>query len=639
MTGSPKFLRVSAGARVRSGASVFEIEGATTAETVIAKNIDTGAYATLDVAALQPETDAGAGAMPHLDLVANAADFATAQLRLDAIMPLLKNPGRTRADVREVAKAAKKSVATVYSWMRMYEDSPQISSLVPEPPGPDKGSALLDPKREEIINFAINQNLRVPQRKRVAKVIKAVEGMCSVAGVTAPHANTVRLRVKALQPAALLRSQGRHDEARDKYDPVLAAFPGANSPLAVVQMDHGIANVQIVDDGLRLALGRPWITVAMDVYSRMIVGLVVSLEHPSSSAAGRCVANAMLPKADYLTSLGVPGAWKAWGAPAIVHMDNAKEFRGELLKTSFAEYNIELKLRKVKTPHYGGHIERMMLTFAHALRDLPGATFSNPEERKGYNSEGRAAMTLAEFEAWLVDYVVNIYHKEFHSGIDTTPEAKWNEGILGTEDTPGVGIPEPPADPERLKLDFLPFKFRTIGRRGIRLDHIDFWNERFRFRVNEADPDHRKQKRKFLTRVPPEDITRIWFWDPDDKQYVLTPTLDITRPAVSRWEWNAVKRKHQQDGKKVVDEQGLFDTRARLLKRADEASAKTKSARRAQQRAAASSKHAANTTEKIIPRFRPEAEAKRPAAPPVAQTPKAAIRPEDILPFDDIDAE
>ena len=50
------------------------------------------------------------------------------------------------------------------------------------------------------------------------------------------------------------------------------------------------------------------------------------------------------------------------------------------------EYGIELIHRPVATPHYGGHIERLIGTMMGAVHLLPGTTFSDIGERGGYDS-------------------------------------------------------------------------------------------------------------------------------------------------------------------------------------------------------------------------------------------------------------
>ncbi|MBB2201650.1 Mu transposase C-terminal domain-containing protein [Gluconacetobacter tumulisoli] len=630
MTPNPRFLDISKGAMVQVGQARYRIEAQTSEQTVLAQKADDGRYETLRIATLSPATETAA-VMPNAhDLVADAPAYATAQQRLEIIRPLVGAVVRPRSQVEAVAASAGRSVRTIYNWLSAYHDAPQLSSLIPTPRGPAPGQKTLDPRLDAIIDHAIETNLKVPQRKRVSHVIEAVEDACQKAGIEPPHANTIRRRVKTIPRAELLQSQGRSDEA-DAFRPMIGSLPGAVAPLSIVQIDHSEADVMIVDEALRLPLNRPWITVAIDVHTRMIVGLVVSMEAPSAFAAGRCIAQAMTPKDEYLREQGVPGDWPAYGKPHIVHMDNAKEFRGEVLKTACAEYGIDIQFRRVKTPRYGGHIERLMRTLGEAIRELPGATFSNPKERTGYDSDAKAVMTLAEFESWLVDHVVNRYHQQPHSRLDGMPPIeKWRQGIER------IGLPRPPSDPQRLQLDFLPFEWRTMGRRGIIIDHLHYYENELRHWIGRTDPGQPKQLMKFLIRVDPRDISRVWFLDPDRREYLPISTLDKTRPPISRWEWKAVQRQLRSEGAKAVDEPLLFSTYDRLRKRAEESAIKTKAARKVHQRAADTRRHAASARKPSV-RLPAGNDARKSDAPaPTTKVPSLFDIP--VEPFDDIDA-
>ena len=58
-------------------------------------------------------------------------------------------------------------------------------------------------------------------------------------------------------------------------------FDSAQRPLDLVQIDHTKLDIIVVDDEQRLPIGRPWITLAIDVYSRMVTGFYI-LETVSS---------------------------------------------------------------------------------------------------------------------------------------------------------------------------------------------------------------------------------------------------------------------------------------------------------------------------------------------------------------------
>jgi putative transposase len=207
----------------------------------------------------------------------------------------------------------------------------------------------------------------------------------------------------------------------------------------MVQIDHTLLPVIIVDDVHRKPINRAWITLAIDVYSRVCLGMYLSLDGPSAMSAGMCVANAVLPKESWLRRLDVTSVeWPCWGVMGTFHLDNAREFRGDMLKAACREYDIDLHLRPVKKPRYGAHIERLMGTVTQGLKGVKGSTFSGPGEKGEYDAEGNACMTFGEIEKWLMLFLAR-YHHQKHDGIGTPPLQKWREGLLGTKKKPGRG--------------------------------------------------------------------------------------------------------------------------------------------------------------------------------------------------------
>jgi putative transposase len=53
-------------------------------------------------------------------------------------------------------------------------------------------------------------------------------------------------------------------------------------PLDLMQIDHTLVDVIIVDEEDRLPIGRPWLTLAIDIASRAVAGFTVSLDPPST---------------------------------------------------------------------------------------------------------------------------------------------------------------------------------------------------------------------------------------------------------------------------------------------------------------------------------------------------------------------
>jgi len=554
---------------------------------VLARDLETQALERLQIDAVRPFQNSAAQAdgpqTAALGMEGHPEeDWRVAQGRFAAIRPLLDDPFRTRAAAQAAADAADVSVATLYSWLRLYQDAGRLSALIPSKRGRKAGVTRLDTHTEAIVAATIEDTYLTRQKQRPQDIVDKVATRCRAAGVAPPHPNTVRNRICTLPAGLVLRRRGQRDVARNRLEPIRGSFPGAGFPLAVVQIDHSEADLIVVEDRTRLPMGRPWITLAIDVFSRMVVGLYISMDRPGAAAVGMCLSRAMLPKGEHLAALDVPGSWPACGRMRKVHADNAREFRGAMLERACQEYGIDLEMRPVKTPHYGGHIERLMGTAAGEIRKLPGATFASPAERRGYDSDGTAALTLAEFERHLTDFLVNVYHRRIHTELGLPPMRQWEIGVLGDGMKKGTGLPDVPGDPERLRLDFLPFVERTVQPYGIAIDGVHYYDEVLNPWINAPDAGEAKLKRSFVVRRDPRDISQVFFFDPMAKQYYAIPYRDTSHPPVSIWELRAAHQRLKDEGKRHVDEAALFEAVERLRRRTEEAVVKTKAARRHQ---------------------------------------------------------
>lgn len=578
---SQNFLNVSPGAEVMFGGQKYRITHVISIDSVLAVDVLTQEKKRLRIETLLPCMDETSSLPVVRDITQfSNEEWSEAQRRFEAIKPLLDDPIRTRAAADALAAKAGVHATTLYKWLRDYQAAGHVSALVPVKRGRKSGTKLLNEEQESIIDSVIEDLYLSKQRHTPQDVIEEVQRRCRLAKIVSPHGNTVRNRIKTLQHGTVLRRRGRKDLARNLYDAIQGEFPGATHPYAVVQIDHTPANIILVDEVHRKPLRKPWLTMAIDVYSRMIAGIYVTFEHPSATSVGLCLANAICPKREYLAELGVTGEWPVWGLMDVIHSDNGKEFRGQVLRRACENYGIDLQWRPVMLPHMGGHVERLMGVAANEIRKLPGTTFSNPSQRKGYDSEANAAMTLKEFERHLVDFIVNVYHQRVHSGINMSPKRKWELGIIGDDTKSGTGILPIPEDPARLRLDFMPYFERSVQNYGIQVENITYYDPVLDPYINAMDPDNPKAKREFLVRRDPRDISKIYFLDPADNRYTAVPYRNIGFPAMSAWELKDVLGKLKADGRKDVDENLIFEALNRMRLNIETSKAKTKAARR-----------------------------------------------------------
>ena len=580
-------------------------------QTLLARRLRDRVTERLPVAqcALVPPADAGAlvgdagapaaraGGRPDL-LTVPDADWAVASTRYAALAPLLA-PGaaRTKAAVQQAADALHVGIATAYRWLRAYETERQLSVLLPHHPLGGKGESRIAPEADAVIAGVVDAFYLQDERPSIADTVLEVQLRCRRAKVDPiPSASTVARRIRVLSEEDVLKRRHGPRAARAAFAPSLGHFPDAGYPLDVVQIDHTKLDVVLVDAHHRRPIGRPWVTLAIDVATRCIVGYSLAMDAPSAASVGRALAHAILQKATWLTRHGLTEVvWPCHGLMRTVHADNAREFRGKHLQRAAQEYGITIEWRPVKRPEFGGHIERLMGTTAAEVQRLPGTMMSDPKTRGDYRPNDEAALTFGEFERWFALWVTHVYHQRVHSGIGTTPLGAWRDALLGTADRPGIGLPTPVADEERLRLDFLPGEERSIQRYGVRMDGIHYWHDVFRHHIgSRADgarvgPDGVRRggrPKQYTFRTDPLDLSaRYVVLSPADG-YLRVPYANTNHPPINVWDLRAAKAFLRARGRAAQDEATLFAGYEEMRRLEDTSRAQTTKTRREAERRA-----------------------------------------------------
>ncbi|NHX33257.1 transposase family protein, partial [Escherichia coli] len=119
-----------------------------------------------------------------------------------------------------------------------------------------------------------------------------------------PARNTVALRIASLDPRKVIRRREGQDAARDLQG-VGGEPPAVTAPLEQVQIDHTVIDLIVVDDRDRQPIGRPYLTLAIDVFTRCVLGMVVTLEAPSAVSVGLCLVHVACDKRPWLEGLNV----------------------------------------------------------------------------------------------------------------------------------------------------------------------------------------------------------------------------------------------------------------------------------------------------------------------------------------------
>lgn len=582
---TPSRMRIElrSGALVRHADGVFRITEVLDFDSVMATAVETGRAKVLRVGELMAvEAAPQTASAVDIDSIAED-DWRVAKERYEAIRPLLETSDQSRRMVEARAAEIDINPATLYRWLSRYRSMDAISALIPFKRGWKTGNYRIGDSAEGVIREIIQSFYLKPERPSPQKVVREVHRICDSRHIERPSPTAIRARINRIPEYERLKRRGQAELAKSKFLPTPGKFPGADYPLAVVQIDHTPVDVILVDDVHRKPIDRPWITVAIDVFSRMTVGYYLSFDAPSTTSVAMCLSHAMLPKEEWLLLHEIEGTWPVWGRPHKVHVDNGPDFRSKSLRQSCQMHTIDLEFRPVKQPRFGGHIERLQGTLLREIHDIPGTTFSSVNDRDEYASEKRAVMTKDEFEKLFVDLICNTYHRRPHSALGMPPLRMWEFGTLGGGGILGVGMPQRPADRLTVVLDFLPSFSRTVQADGISLDGLRYYAEALRPWIGMKDKVTGKA-RAHVFRRDPRDVSAIWFYDPDLKQYFKVPLADQSAPVFSIWEHQLAKSALAKAGHDPSDERAVFKSIGDRRAMVEESAARTKKARREAQR-------------------------------------------------------
>jgi putative transposase len=228
----------------------------------------------------------------------------------------------------------------------------------------------------------------------------------------------------------------------------------AARPNEIWQADHTLLDLRVVTPSGKP--GRPWLTVIEDDHSRAIAGYAVNLDAPSALQTALALRQAIWRKSE-------PG-WHVCGIPDAFYTDHGSDFTSRHLEQVAIDLKIRLVFSRQGKPRGRGKIERYFDTINQmCLPALPGYAPRGTPDRAG-----QARLSLAELDAAIGRFIIDVYHHRPHGETGQLPQARWEAGGF---------LPHLPDSLERLDLLLLtvaqPRKIHPDGIRFQGLRYLD----------------------------------------------------------------------------------------------------------------------------------------------------------------------
>jgi putative transposase len=314
-------------------------------------------------------------------------------------------------------------------------------------------------------------------------------------------------------------------------------------PLQYVFADHYRLDLLHVDDEYREVLGRLWLSVLIDAFSRCILGIYLAYEDPCIESIQGALRSAIWPKTD-LAQYGIDLPWNCFGIPERLFLDNAwahQSYSLEDLTRALAgggRYtHLELVFRPPYQARYGALVERLFGNLSGQIRErLPGAIL-RPDQRQWHNAHQGACLLYRDVIRLVYQMVVDYLHTPHRELDGLTPHEKWMQGLQLMTPLP------PPLTPqlERVFWRLVP-QPRRATQDGLALFGLHYWDvglHALRSRNRQG------QRRQFHLHYDPLDVSRVavfeeglWLGDGWARELRLP---DGRFEAVSLWELELAK--------------------------------------------------------------------------------------------------
>ncbi len=201
-------------------------------------------------------------------------------------------------------------------------------------------------------------------------------------------------------------------------------------PWDLAHIDHTEVDLELRSARTGRLLGKPWLTLVIDAYTRRVVVVSVSYAKPSVVA---CMMALRL-------------CVQRWGRlPQTLVTDGGPEFHSTYFERLLAWYKVTRKTRPPAEPKYGAICERLFgtanTTFIHTLLGNTQVMKNVRQLTQAVDPRTHACWTLGDLYTWLGAWAYEVYDTIDHPALGQSPREAyaWAERQMGSR--PHTRIP------------------------------------------------------------------------------------------------------------------------------------------------------------------------------------------------------
>lgn len=279
----------------------------------------------------------------------------------------------------------------------------------------------------------------------------------------------VKLRPRYQQT---LKRKGRKAAYQYKefyFELALATPRHGERPFHIAHIDHTELDLELTCSVTGQNLGRPWLTLLMDAFSRRILAIYLSYDPPSYRSCMMVIRECVR---------------RFSRLPQIIVVDGGLEFSCTYFDTLLARYECTKKTRPPAESRFGSVCERLFGTthtrFIHNLQGNTQIMRNVRQVTKSINPKKHAIWTLEKIYLYLREWAYEVYDTIEHPALGQCPRAAFAAGMFNAGERNHRLIP--------YDENFLMFTFPTTPKgtakvqpgRGVKIKNIYYWSDVFR---------------------------------------------------------------------------------------------------------------------------------------------------------------
>lgn len=358
---------------------------------------------------------------------ASADDLAIANRRYTMLRPYLEEGTPLTACAPSVPRRTK------FAWAKKWRESETAYGngylgLLPAAMGRAHQRGLVTDAHIAVLHAVLEEHFATYRNKKLRRAYGPFLDACAAQGLHEVGQRTFYTETHRYltEHATTLAREGRRAAYPSKapYQEATATVPRhGDRPWDLAHIDHTEVDLELLSSRTGRPLGKAWMTVLVDAWTRRILAVYLTYAKPSYVA---CMVAVRL-------------CVQRWGRlPRALVTDGGPEFHSTYFETLLAWYKVTLKTRPPAEPKYGALCERLFgtanTTFIHTLLGNTQVMKNARQVTRLVNPQTHARWTLSDLYTWLCEWAYEVYETIDHPALGQSPRDAyaWAEGRVGS---------------------------------------------------------------------------------------------------------------------------------------------------------------------------------------------------------------